>query len=239
MSEPLFDVFMLGSLAAAIAHRRSPHRYRWAVLAGVLAGLAVPDPRERARSCCCRSRSPCGTGGPRVACARCAAPALLVVARAPDDHAVDDPQRAQAPPLRPGLDAARLRAGGHLQRPGRGGHAEPRLVALAAARARSTRTSSPASSETNEAGARAGAAAPLAALHPRAPGLRGDRSPSGRRCGCSTSAASTGRGTRRRRSASTATWAIAGVLCFWVFALLAVAGAFTQAGPAHADGSSG
>jgi 4-amino-4-deoxy-L-arabinose transferase-like glycosyltransferase len=41
MSEPLFDVFMLASLAAALAHRRSPHRYRWAVLAGVMGGLAA------------------------------------------------------------------------------------------------------------------------------------------------------------------------------------------------------
>jgi 4-amino-4-deoxy-L-arabinose transferase-like glycosyltransferase len=41
MSEPLFDAFMLASLAAAIAHRRSRHRYRYALLAGVLAGLAT------------------------------------------------------------------------------------------------------------------------------------------------------------------------------------------------------
>jgi 4-amino-4-deoxy-L-arabinose transferase-like glycosyltransferase len=41
MSEPLFAVLMLGSLSAAIAHRRSPHRLRWALLAGVLAGLAI------------------------------------------------------------------------------------------------------------------------------------------------------------------------------------------------------
>ncbi len=41
MSEPLYDVFMLASLAAALAHRRSSHRYRWALLAGVLAGLAT------------------------------------------------------------------------------------------------------------------------------------------------------------------------------------------------------
>jgi 4-amino-4-deoxy-L-arabinose transferase-like glycosyltransferase len=41
MSEPLFDVFMLASLAAALAYRRSPHRYRWALLAGVMAGLAT------------------------------------------------------------------------------------------------------------------------------------------------------------------------------------------------------
>ena len=41
MSEPLFDVFMLASLAAVLAHRRSPHRYRWALLAGVMGGLAA------------------------------------------------------------------------------------------------------------------------------------------------------------------------------------------------------
>jgi hypothetical protein len=32
---------MLASLAAALAYRRSPHRYRWAVLTGVLGGLAA------------------------------------------------------------------------------------------------------------------------------------------------------------------------------------------------------
>jgi 4-amino-4-deoxy-L-arabinose transferase-like glycosyltransferase len=41
MSEPLFCVFMLGALSAAIAHRRSAHRYRWALLAGALTGLAI------------------------------------------------------------------------------------------------------------------------------------------------------------------------------------------------------
>jgi 4-amino-4-deoxy-L-arabinose transferase-like glycosyltransferase len=43
MSEPLFDVFMLASLAAVLAYRRSRHRARfaWALLAGVLAGLAA------------------------------------------------------------------------------------------------------------------------------------------------------------------------------------------------------
>ncbi|MCW3045851.1 MAG: phospholipid carrier-dependent glycosyltransferase [Solirubrobacterales bacterium] len=41
MSEPLFAVFMLGALAAAMQHRRSRHRYRYAVLAGVLGGLAI------------------------------------------------------------------------------------------------------------------------------------------------------------------------------------------------------
>lgn len=41
MSEPLFVVFMLAALLAALEHRRSAHRYRYAVLAGALAGLAI------------------------------------------------------------------------------------------------------------------------------------------------------------------------------------------------------
>jgi 4-amino-4-deoxy-L-arabinose transferase-like glycosyltransferase len=41
MSEPLFDVFMLASVVAAVAHRRSRHHYRWALVAGVFAGLAI------------------------------------------------------------------------------------------------------------------------------------------------------------------------------------------------------
>ena len=41
MSEPMFAVLMLGALSAAIAHRRSAHRYRWALLAGLLCGLAI------------------------------------------------------------------------------------------------------------------------------------------------------------------------------------------------------
>jgi 4-amino-4-deoxy-L-arabinose transferase-like glycosyltransferase len=41
MSEPLFTALLLGALVAAIHHRRSAHRYRWAVVAGVLGGLAI------------------------------------------------------------------------------------------------------------------------------------------------------------------------------------------------------
>ena len=43
MSEPLFTVFMLAALIVAVQLRRSGdrHRYRWAVLAGVLGGLAI------------------------------------------------------------------------------------------------------------------------------------------------------------------------------------------------------
>ncbi|HEX2103714.1 MAG TPA: phospholipid carrier-dependent glycosyltransferase [Solirubrobacteraceae bacterium] len=41
MSEPLFTVFMLASLCAVIQHRRSPHRLRWALVAGLLAGASI------------------------------------------------------------------------------------------------------------------------------------------------------------------------------------------------------
>ena len=41
MSEPLFAALMLGALAAALAHRSSDHRWRWALLAGLLAGLTI------------------------------------------------------------------------------------------------------------------------------------------------------------------------------------------------------
>jgi 4-amino-4-deoxy-L-arabinose transferase-like glycosyltransferase len=41
MSEPLFAVAMLAAVIAAVLHRRSAHRYRYAVLTGVLLGLAI------------------------------------------------------------------------------------------------------------------------------------------------------------------------------------------------------
>lgn len=41
MSEPLFVALMLGALFAALEHRRSPRRYGWAVAAGILTGLAI------------------------------------------------------------------------------------------------------------------------------------------------------------------------------------------------------
>jgi 4-amino-4-deoxy-L-arabinose transferase-like glycosyltransferase len=41
MSEPLFVVLMLGSLAAAIQLRRSRHKLGWALVAGFVAGLAI------------------------------------------------------------------------------------------------------------------------------------------------------------------------------------------------------
>ena len=41
LSENLYLPLMLGALAAVLAARDSPHRYRWALLAGVLAGLSI------------------------------------------------------------------------------------------------------------------------------------------------------------------------------------------------------
>lgn len=41
LSESVFLPLLLGAVAAALTHRRSPHRYRWAMLAGALAGLAA------------------------------------------------------------------------------------------------------------------------------------------------------------------------------------------------------
>jgi Dolichyl-phosphate-mannose-protein mannosyltransferase len=41
MSEPLFALLMLAAVAAAVQHRRSGRRYRYALLAGVLGGLAI------------------------------------------------------------------------------------------------------------------------------------------------------------------------------------------------------
>ena len=41
MSEPLFAALMLGALVAAVRFRGSDRRWRWAVLAGVLGGLAI------------------------------------------------------------------------------------------------------------------------------------------------------------------------------------------------------
>jgi 4-amino-4-deoxy-L-arabinose transferase-like glycosyltransferase len=41
MSEPLFAALLLGALVAATRHRRSGHGWRWLVLAGVLGGLSI------------------------------------------------------------------------------------------------------------------------------------------------------------------------------------------------------
>ena len=41
MSEPLFAALLLGGVTAALQHRRSAHRYRWALVAGLFGGLAI------------------------------------------------------------------------------------------------------------------------------------------------------------------------------------------------------
>jgi 4-amino-4-deoxy-L-arabinose transferase-like glycosyltransferase len=41
MSESLFIPLVLGAVLAALVHRESPHRWRWAIAAGVLVGLAA------------------------------------------------------------------------------------------------------------------------------------------------------------------------------------------------------
>ena len=41
MSEPLFAALLLAALAAAVRFRRSVHRWRWVALAGILGGLAI------------------------------------------------------------------------------------------------------------------------------------------------------------------------------------------------------
>jgi len=41
ISEPLFAMLLVAALVVAIHHRRSRHRYRYAVIAGVLAGLTI------------------------------------------------------------------------------------------------------------------------------------------------------------------------------------------------------
>jgi len=78
MSEPLFALLLLGALAAAIQHRRSTHRWRWVVVSGVLAGL----------TCLTRANAlvlllPLGlavwTVRPRWSVRAFAAPALLVI----------------------------------------------------------------------------------------------------------------------------------------------------------------
>jgi MYXO-CTERM domain-containing protein len=77
MSEPLFAAFMLGALAAAIAARRSAHPLRWVVLAGFLAGLMILA-RANALILLAPLAVAVWTGRPWRAWRSLAAPALLV-----------------------------------------------------------------------------------------------------------------------------------------------------------------
>ena len=129
MSEPLFAALLLGALAAVIQHRRSTHRWRWVLLAGVLGGLTILT-RANALVLLLPLGLAVWTGRPRFSPRALAAPAVLVVLALLHGLAVDDPQRGRLRPLHPGLDPARLGARRHLQRPGARGQGEPRLVAL-------------------------------------------------------------------------------------------------------------
>jgi 4-amino-4-deoxy-L-arabinose transferase-like glycosyltransferase len=79
MSEPLFVMLMLAALVAAVQHRRSAHRLRFAVLAGVLAGLAVLT-RANAVILLLPLAAAVWDGRPRLARRSLAAPAALGVA---------------------------------------------------------------------------------------------------------------------------------------------------------------
>jgi 4-amino-4-deoxy-L-arabinose transferase-like glycosyltransferase len=81
MSEPLFVMLMLAALVAAVQHRRSAHRLRFAVLAGVLAGLAILT-RANAVVLLLPLAAAVWDGGPRLARRALAAPAALLAAAA-------------------------------------------------------------------------------------------------------------------------------------------------------------
>jgi 4-amino-4-deoxy-L-arabinose transferase-like glycosyltransferase len=78
MSEPLFAVLLLGALTAALQHRRSAHRYRWALLAGVLGGLTVLT-RANALVLLIPLAAAVWDVRPRLAWRSVAVPAMLVV----------------------------------------------------------------------------------------------------------------------------------------------------------------
>ena len=77
MSEPLFAALMLGALAAVLAHRRSAHRWRWVVVAGVLSGLTILT-RANAMVLLLPLGVAVWTIRPRLSPRALAAPALLV-----------------------------------------------------------------------------------------------------------------------------------------------------------------
>jgi 4-amino-4-deoxy-L-arabinose transferase-like glycosyltransferase len=78
MSEPLFAALLLGALAAAIQHRRSTHHWRWVVVAGVLAGLTCLT-RANALVLLLPLALAVWTVRPRFTVRALAAPALLVL----------------------------------------------------------------------------------------------------------------------------------------------------------------
>jgi 4-amino-4-deoxy-L-arabinose transferase-like glycosyltransferase len=81
ISEPLFDVFLLGALIAAVQHRRSAARYRFVVLTGALAGLAILT-RANAIALLAPLAVAAWDGRPRWAWRSLGPPAVLVVVAA-------------------------------------------------------------------------------------------------------------------------------------------------------------
>src|SRR4051794_12191846 len=77
MSEPLFAIWMLGALSAAMAYRRSPHPFRWALIIGVLTGLAILT-RANALILLLPLALAVWVGRPRFAVRSLAAPVILV-----------------------------------------------------------------------------------------------------------------------------------------------------------------
>ena len=78
MSEPLFAALLLGALAAALQHRRSTHRWRWVLLAGLLGGLTILT-RANALVLLLPLALAVWTVRPRFSPRALAAPAVLVV----------------------------------------------------------------------------------------------------------------------------------------------------------------
>jgi 4-amino-4-deoxy-L-arabinose transferase-like glycosyltransferase len=78
MSEPLFAALLLGALAAAIQHRRPAHRWRWVLVAGLLGGLTILT-RANALVLLLPLALAVWTARPRFSPRALAAPAVLVV----------------------------------------------------------------------------------------------------------------------------------------------------------------
>ena len=205
-----------GARATAIA---------WALLAGVLGGLAALT-RANAIILLVPLALAVWAGGRGARGAALGPPVVLVAGRAAHRHPVDDPQRARAPRLRAGLDAVRLRAGGHLQR--RRARPTPQNPAVVAGlrHVPDYAYSSTASATTNEAVLERSCAPRRCTTSATTP-TTWPRSRCGTRGGCSTSPGCSARARPPRRSPSTTAGPTAGVICFWIFAALALAGAFT------------
>ena len=225
MSEPLFAALLLGALAAAIQHRRSTHRWRWVLLAGLLGGLTILT-RANALVLLLPLGLAVWTVRPRFSPRALAAPAVLVVlalltvspwtirnaivfdrfipVSTQLGSALAGTYNDQARPTRRtprrGARSGTCRSTGRCTR------------AWARSPSRWSRTSCASARRTTSASTRATSA----------------WSRGGRRGGMFE----LGGLDWSRHTASTISvgprWANAAVICFWVFALLALAGAFTK-----------